>query len=312
MWFCLLLLGVFFCLVYLFSVVFLLCLLLLVAFLVLLERKFLGLTQIRMGPNVVGLSGVMQTIGDGIKLLLKRFFFFGKMNFFFLMCPIIGFLLSVVHWLVMPIPGLFWYLGCSVLFTFAVSGLLVYVVLWAGWGSDSVYGLLGSVRGVSQMISYEVVFMFFVLCFLMMYGDYSWDCFMGVGMLFGISFKFVFLLLWCIILLAELNRVPFDLVEGESELVSGFNVEYAGFGFTLLFLAEYMNIWFVCFLTYVVFVGFFGLFWFILFGFSFVCMCVWIRCVLPRYKFTQLIDLMWKGLLPCIFFFLMVMTVMMY
>nr|YP_010014988.1 NADH dehydrogenase subunit 1 [Halocynthia aurantium]QOI13839.1 NADH dehydrogenase subunit 1 [Halocynthia aurantium] len=302
--------GLFSCVMYLFSLVFVLFLLLLVAFLVLLERKVFGLTQVRLGPNIVGVSGLVQTIGDGVKLLLKRFFYFSKLNFFFWVCPMVGFILSIVHWLVLPFPGSLWHMGWSVLFTFAVSGVLVYVVLWAGWGSDSVFGLLGSVRGVSQMISYEVVFMFFVMCFLLGFGSYCWEGFVGEQVLFGFFFKFLLVLVWGVILLAELNRTPFDLVEGESELVSGFNVEYAGFGFTLLFLAEYMNIWFISFLTTLFFFGFWDLFWYLLIGVVFVCLCLLVRCVLPRYKFTQLIDLMWKVLLPCIFFFLMCASVL--
>nr|YP_008082989.1 NADH dehydrogenase subunit 1 [Halocynthia spinosa]CCO25768.1 NADH dehydrogenase subunit 1 [Halocynthia spinosa] len=278
-------------------------LVLMVAFLVLLERKFLGLTQIRMGPNLVGVWGTVQTVADGLKLLMKRFFVSGKVNFFFFFCPILGFFMGLLHWVVLPFWGGFLGVDFSILYTFAVSGLLVYIVIWAGWGSDSLYGFIGGVRGVSQMISYEVVFMFFLLCFLFVLGGYGWEMFYYFGweMIF---FKGVLFGYWGVIVLAELNRVPFDLVEGESELVSGFNVEYAGFGFTLLFLFEYMNIWFMGFLSMLVFIGSVSLWGVLGSVFVFVGLVLYVRCVLPRFKFTQLIDLMWKMMLPGVFFML--------
>nr|QNO34172.1 NADH dehydrogenase subunit 1 [Halocynthia hilgendorfi ssp. n. KRK-2020] len=287
---------------------FFLLLVLMVAFLVLLERKFLGLTQIRMGPNVVGIWGLLQTVADGLKLLLKRFFTVSKVNVFFMFCPVLGFFMGLMHWNILPFDGGLWGMECSVLYTFAVSGLLVYIVVWAGWGSDNLYGFIGGVRGVSQMISYEVVFMFFLLCFMFVLGGYSWEGFFFLGWEF-IFFKFFLFGVWSIIVLAELNRVPFDLVEGESELVSGFNVEYAGYGFTLLFLFEYLNIWFMGFLTGVIFVGGLFLVGFLLSVFVFVGLVLLVRCVLPRFKFNQLIDLMWKLMLPAVFLMLMWSTI---
>nr|YP_003331097.1 NADH dehydrogenase subunit 1 [Herdmania momus]CAX65559.1 NADH dehydrogenase subunit 1 [Herdmania momus] len=276
-----------------------LVLLLLVAFLVLLERKVLGMIQIRKGPNVAGVYGLVQTVLDGVKLLIKNFFMKNK-NVFFVFTPILGLMLSFLHWLVLPIPFSLWGSHMSILYSFVIMGLMVFVVLWSGWGSKSGYGLIGSVRGVAQMVSYEVVFFFYLMCFVLKMGDYDWEGFLSEGGTFGGYLEVFLFMVWLVLILAELNRTPFDLVEGESELVSGFNVEYSGFGFTLLFLAEYMNIWFISLASGVVFYGLGGgvyLGWFF-----FLFLILWVRGVLPRFKFYQLIELMWGVFLPMVFF----------
>nr|YP_008082971.1 NADH dehydrogenase subunit 1 [Polycarpa mytiligera]CCO25750.1 NADH dehydrogenase subunit 1 [Polycarpa mytiligera] len=283
-------------------VVYCLFLLLLVAFLVLLERKILGLLQERKGPNIVGLFGLVQTVMDGIKLLIK-FSYTNYMSFYFLILPVLGLLLSFVHWLVIPFPFELFGGDYTIVFSFVVMGLMVYVVLGCGYVSGSSYGVIGSVRSVAQMISYEVVFMFYLLGLMFMLGSYSWKSFLDGGVLDFSLMKYLFLLIWFVLSTSELNRTPFDLVEGESELVSGYNVEYSGFGFTLLFLSEYMNIWFMGVIFYFIF----GL------GFTmsimsvvlFVFLTVVIRGLLPRFKFTQLINLMWKVFLPFVFVFLL-------
>nr|BAJ21360.1 NADH dehydrogenase subunit 1 [Polyandrocarpa misakiensis] len=279
---------------------FCLMLLLLVAFLVLLERKFLGLLQERKGPNIVGLYGLFQTVMDGIKLILKKnFMYYG--SYYFGLLPMLGLFLSISHFLVVPLPYTLVGGDFTALYTFVLMGLLVYVVLGCGYVSGSGYGIIGSVRAVAQMISYEVVFMFYILSFMYLFGTYSWKMFLVLGSVDFTFLKVFFFLVWLILSVAELNRTPFDLVEGESELVSGYNVEYSGYGFTLLFLSEYMNIWFMGMLFSLIFM--FNLVFFFFGEVLYVSLVVWIRGLLPRFKFIQLIELMWKVFLPCVFFF---------
>nr|WRW10898.1 NADH dehydrogenase subunit 1 [Microcosmus sp. z YZ-2024] len=278
-----------------------LAVLLLVAFLVLLERKFLGLLQIRKGPNIVGIFGLLQTVMDGVKLLLKNFLV-NTTNYFFFFSPLFFFLLSLFQWLVLPVQFQYLNMSYTILITFLLSGLMVYILLWTGWGSNNSFGFIGTIRGIAQMISYEVVFFFFLMVFMMLLGYSSWDSFLCSNGFFKSFFMFVFFMPWLVMVLLELNRAPFDLVEGESELVSGFNVEFSGFGFTLLFLAEYMNIWLLSFITSLIFWGgFYNLF---VFTMMFIMVVLWSRGLLPRFKFLDIIFLTWKVYLPVIFFVL--------
>nr|CDM98963.1 NADH dehydrogenase subunit 1 [Botryllus schlosseri] len=281
---------------------YLLFLLLLVAFLVLLERKVLGLIQERKGPNIVGVFGILQTVLDGVKLLTKKNYY-NYMSHYFLILPIVGMFLSFMHWLVLPFPFEFLKGNFSVLISFVLMGLLVYVVLGCGYVSSSSYGVVGSIRSVAQMISYEVVFMFFIMGLLFLIGGYSWKFIMSYMLVDSSFLKFILFIVWLIISSAELNRTPFDLVEGESELVSGYNVEFSGYNFTLLFLSEYMNIWFMGVLFGVLFS--YSVYSFLLYVLFFVSLNVIMRGMLPRYKFVDLINLMWKVFLPCVFIFLL-------
>nr|YP_009029849.1 NADH dehydrogenase subunit 1 [Clavelina oblonga]CAL24391.1 NADH dehydrogenase subunit 1 [Clavelina oblonga] len=287
-----------------------LSLLLLVALLVLVERNILGLLQIRKGPNMVGIYGILQTVMDGIKLLLKQYILKSTYGlFFFIFSPVLSLGLALLNWVVIPMPAVLVSNNYSVLFTLFISSVMVYTIVWAGWGSSSIYSLVGSIRAVAQMISYEVVIGFFFLFFLMYFKSFNWEGFFIFNQgSYNIFFFFLFFL-WFIIMLAELNRTPFDLVEGESELVGGFNVEYSGAGFTLLFLSEYVNIWFMCSITYVIFFGL-GVSFFLIFFFIFilVLMVVFLRGTLPRYKFTDLIFLTWIILMPFVVFILMIGT----
>nr|YP_009029815.1 NADH dehydrogenase subunit 1 [Botrylloides leachii]CCO25709.1 NADH dehydrogenase subunit 1 [Botrylloides leachii] len=287
---------------------YLVILLLMVAFLVLYERKMLGILQERKGPNVVGIYGILQTVMDGIKLLCKGSYVNYK-SYYFLFLPLLGMFLSFCHWLVLPVPFEFLKGNYTVLVSFVLMGLLVYVVLGCGYVSGSGYGVIGSIRSVAQMISYEVVFMFFVLSFLFFYGGYSWKLIFCYSMLESSFLKFGFFIVWLIISSAELNRTPFDLVEGESELVSGYNVEFSGYNFTLLFLSEYMNIWFMGILFGVFFSS--SLWGLLIFSLFFVSLNILMRGMLPRYKFVDLINLMWKVFLPSVFLFLVFYVILM-
>nr|BAD86514.1 NADH dehydrogenase subunit 1 [Doliolum nationalis] len=281
-------------------------LLLMVAFLVLIERNILGLVQERKGPNVVGVYGVVQTVMDGGKLLLKQMVLAdGAHLVFFIMSPIVCFILSLFSWAFVPVPFLLVSSKYSILVTLFISSILVYPVLWAGWSSGSMYSLLGGVRAVAQMVSYEVVMGIFIAMIVLLFGYPSWEGFLYYE-LHGNSFGLFWLtfIAWIAVMLAELNRSPFDLVEGESELVSGFNVEYSGYGFTLLFLAEYMNIWLMGFITALMFFGGSQ----IVLGTGVVFSGLYVRSMVPRLKSTDLIMLTWKTFLPFIILALILST----
>lgn len=294
----------FFILVFILNLNYLVCLLfllLLVAFLVLLERKLLGLIQERKGPNIVRVFGILQTILDRVKLLTKKNYY-NYMSHYFLILPIMGIFLSFIHWLVLPFPFEFFKRNFSVLISFVLIGLLVYVVLRCGYVSSSSYRVVGSIRSVAQIISYEVVFIFFIIRFLFLIRRYSWKLVISYILVDSSFLKFILFIVWLIISSAELNRTPFDLVERESELVSRYNVEFSRYNFTLLFLSEYMNIWFIRVLFGVLFS--YSLCSFLLYVLLFVSLNVIMRGILPRYKFVDLINLIWKVFLPCVFIFL--------
>ena len=277
-----------------------------VAFLVLIERNILGLVQERKGPNVVRVYRVVQTVIDGGKLLLKQIVLAdGAHLVFFILSPIVCFVLSLFSWAFVPVPFLLVSSKYSILVTLFISSILVYPVLWAGWSSRSMYSLLRRVRAVAQMVSYEVVIGIFIAMIVLLFGYPSWEGFLyyelrrGTFRLFWSMF-----IAWIAVMLAELNRSPFDLVEGESELVSGFNVEYSRYGFTLLFLAEYMNIWLIGFITALIFFGRGQ----IVLRTAVVFSGLYIRSMVPRLKFTDLIMLTWKSFLPLVILALILCT----
>nr|YP_003331398.1 NADH dehydrogenase subunit 1 [Aplidium conicum]CAX68847.1 NADH dehydrogenase subunit 1 [Aplidium conicum] len=286
-----------------FSLMFILFLLLLVAFLVLFERNILGLDQSRKGPNISGYFGILQTILDGVKLLMKEYFINPSMRIlFFILSPLFGFFLSIMNWLFIAVVFSIMAYESTVIFTLFIGSIMVYCVVWAGWGSNNTYSTIGAIRAVAQMISYEVVMGFFILLMIMSFGTFSWSMFhfLNFGGMNFFLFFFLFFFWFCVIL-AELNRTPFDLVEGESELVGGFNVEYSGSGFTLLFLSEYVNIWFMGTLTVLMFFYSFSVFMMsFMLVISFVSFIIHIRSLLPRFKYFDLIFLTWKIMLPIV------------
>nr|AEP27730.1 NADH dehydrogenase subunit 1 [Brachycerus muricatus] len=268
-----------------------------VAFFTLLERKVLGYIQIRKGPNKVGILGLLQPFGDAIKLFSKELVhpYMSNFNLYF-MCPLMSLFLSMILWLSMPFLTVYLNFNLSVLFFLCVSSLSVYFIMLAGWSSNSKYALLGSLRSVAQVISYEVSLILILMSFLFMiysfnfldllkYQEYVWFMFLA----------FPLCLMWFITMLAETNRSPFDFAEGESELVSGFNVEYSGGLFAMIFLAEYMNILFMSMLFSLLFMGP------VLSSYSFYLkiglMCfvwIWVRGTLPRYRYDKLMYMAWK------------------
>nr|YP_010250894.1 NADH dehydrogenase subunit 1 [Ips calligraphus]QTV76828.1 NADH dehydrogenase subunit 1 [Ips calligraphus] len=283
------------------SLIQIICVLIGVAFLTLMERKVLGYIHIRKGPNKLGFTGILQPFSDAIKLFSKEqtFPIFSNLIIFY-MSPILNLFFSLLLWLAFPIYFVNFNFSNSLLFVLSISSLGVYTVMLAGWSSNSNYAMLGSIRSIAQMISYEVSLILILLSFLFLIFSFN----LSDYLFFQENVWFIFLLLplsvmFLISLLAETNRSPFDFAEGESELVSGFNVEYSSGGFAMIFLAEYASILFMSMISVTVFLGadIFSFLFFLKLGFvSFFW--VWARGTLPRYRYDKLMYLAWKSFLP--------------
>nr|YP_009441603.1 NADH dehydrogenase subunit 1 [Hylastes brunneus]AOY40149.1 NADH dehydrogenase subunit 1 [Hylastes brunneus] len=285
------------------SVIFILLVMVLigVAFFTLFERKVLGFIHLRKGPNKLGFSGLLQPFSDAVKLFSKELSFPLMSNLFlFYLCPVMNFIFALLLWLSMPIYFINFSFNFSILFMLCISSLGVYTIMLAGWSSNSNYALLGSLRSVAQMISYEVSLVLILLSFLFMilsfdfkdllkFQENSWFLFMmfPLSMMMFISF------------LAETNRAPFDFAEGESELVSGFNVEYSSGLFAMIFLAEYANILFMSMICTVLFMGanMMSVFYYMKLGLV-MFFWIWVRGAYPRYRYDKLMNLAWKSYLP--------------
>nr|UCU57955.1 NADH dehydrogenase subunit 1 [Dicronocephalus adamsi] len=290
------------------SLILVVCVLVGVAFLTLMERKVLGYIQIRKGPNKVGYMGVAQPFSDAIKLFCKEQTYPLMSNFnIYYMAPIFNLFLALVLWLCMPMITMLFNFSLGFLYFLCCSSLSVYTIMVAGWSSNSNYALLGGIRSVAQTISYEVSLALILLSFLYLV--------LGLNMMEFIKYQtlvwFIFLcfplsMIWFVSSLAETNRTPFDFAEGESELVSGFNVEYSSGGFALIFMAEYASILFMSMLCVMLFLGgnLFDISFFIKIVFmSFLW--IWVRGTLPRYRYDKLMYLCWKSYLPIVLNFLL-------
>nr|WKU83754.1 NADH dehydrogenase subunit 1 [Allograpta obliqua] len=283
------------------SLMLIICVLVSVAFLTLLERKVLGYIQIRKGPNKVGLMGIPQPFCDAIKLFTKEQTYPLMSNYIsYYFSPIFSLFLSLLLWMCMPFFIKLFSFNLGLLFFMCCTSLGVYTVMIAGWSSNSNYALLGGLRSVAQTISYEVSLALILLSFVFLINNYnmlSFYYYQSYLWFFIILYPLAFI--WLIISLAETNRTPFDFAEGESELVSGFNVEYSSGSFALIFLSEYASILFMSMLFSLIFLG--GdvmnfVFYFKLMFISFVF--IWVRGTLPRFRYDKLMYLAWKSFLP--------------
>lgn len=283
-----------------------------VAFFTLSERKVLSSIQRRKGPDVVGFMGLLQPLADGLKLFIKESVIPSNSDFFlFLLAPLITFILSLLIWVVLPVGSVMVLSDFSlgILFIFSISSLEVYGVILAGWSSNSRYAFLGSLRTVAQMISYEISIGFIVVSIIILSGSLNLSQIVQSQKYFWYCFSlFPMFLMFIISMLAETNRHPFDLPEAESELVSGYNVEYSGMAFALFFLGEYSSMLLMsCIVVVFFFSGslnpFINIFLFepFIFGFKsilFIFIFVWARAALPRYRYDQLMRLGWKIFCP--------------
>lgn len=283
------------------SLILVICVIIGVAFLTLLERKVLGYIQIRKGPNKVGFLGIPQPFSDAIKLFTKEQTYPFISNYLiYYASPIFSLFLSLLGWLCIPYLVKLFSFNLGVLFFLCCLSIGVYSVIIAGWSSNSNYALLGGLRAVAQTISYEVRLALILLSLIFLVGGYNFFYFM----FYQLNIWFMFLcfplgIVWFCTSLAETNRTPFDFAEGESELVSGFNVEYRRGGFALIFLAEYSSILFIRILFSVFFLGsdIYSFFFFLKLSFiSFIF--IWVRGTLPRFRYDKLIYLAWKSFLP--------------
>jgi len=302
-------------------------LLLSVAYLTLWERKLIGWMQVRIGPNRVGPMGLLQPIADGLKLLVKEIIVpTGANKFLFILAPVMTIMPAMAAWAVMPFgPELVLAdIDAGLLYIMAITSLGVYGIIIAGWASNSKYAFLGAMRSAAQMVSYELAMGFALVCVLMaaqslnlgdvvrmQRGDWGFLNWFWIPL-------FPILLVYLISGVAETNRAPFDVAEGESEIVAGFHVEYSGMAFAVFFLAEYANMILISTLTSVMFLGGwlspvpavfadaiglpwlaaenFG--WLLVKLFVVVSSFLWFRATFPRYRYDQIMRLGWKVFLP--------------
>jgi len=297
-----------------------------VAYLTLWERKFIGWIQIRIGPNRVGPIGLLQPIADGVKLLFKEIILPTNANkALFLLAPVAMLMPALAAWAVIPFAPdvVLSDINAGLLYIMALSSMGVYGVIIAGWASNSKYAFLGAMRSAAQMVSYELAMGFALVVVLMVSGSLNLSdivnaqargSFADKGLNF-LSWNWLplapMLLVYFISGVAETNRAPFDVVEGESEIVAGHMIEYSGMSFALFFMAEYMNMMLISALTVVMFFGGWQapidapLFawippaaWLLLKIFLVVTMFLWLRATLPRYRYDQIMRLGWKVFIP--------------
>nr|UMI39139.1 NADH dehydrogenase subunit 1 [Heterochaerus australis] len=278
------------------SLIFLISILLSVAFVTLWERKILSYAQSRKGPNLVGAVGVLQPFSDGLKLLSKEKSSWGGNSLLLSLSPLFFFLINLLAWISLPLSGL--NMSSGILCLLVLSSLGGMLIFLTGWNGSSSYSFMGGVRASAQMISYEVVMSFFFLMGFSMFFSFSFSS--SPTLILGeyLMGSFFILPCWVLVILAETNRAPFDLTEGESELVSGFNTEYSSFPFTLLFLGEYSFIILFSFFSSFLFTGNFFM------GSFFIFLILWLRSCFPRKRYDFLMNMIWLDVFPLILLFL--------
>jgi len=317
----------------------LLPLLLCVAYLTLWERRLLGFMQVRLGPNRVGPFGVFQPFADALKLLTKELIQpTAAAPGLFRLGPVLAIMPALAAWVAIPFgPDVaLTNINAGLLLVMAITSIEVYGVIIAGWASNSKYAFLGALRASAQMVSYEIAMGFCFLVVLMVTGSMNLtDIVMaqGKGMFTGMGLNFLswnwlpllpIFVVYLISGVAETNRHPFDVVEGEAEIVAGHMVEYSGMGFALFFLAEYASMWLVSILAVIMFLGGWmspvdyapfnwvpGWIWLGLKTFLVVSMFIWIRATFPRFRYDQIMRLGWKVFIPVTLVWLLVVGIWM-
>ncbi len=311
------------------ALIILLPLFIVVAYYTYAERKVIGFMQIRKGPNRVGFWGLLQPFADLFKLMFKEVIIPTNSNrYLFLIAPVITFAPSMAAWAVIPFDDnlVFGDINAGLLYILAMTSLGVYGVIIAGWASNSKYALLGAMRSAAQIVAYEIAMGFALVGVLMLSGSLNLGDIVD-GQRGGISEWFVIPLLplffvYLISGVAETNRAPFDVAEGESEIVAGFHVEYSGMAFAVFFLAEYANMILIAMLCALLFFGGWlspfpdligdSIFWLFFKTSFFMLLFLWFRATFPRYRYDQIMRLGWKVLLPVTIFWLFVVGIAIY
>lgn len=280
-----------------------------VAFFTLIERKILGRIQTRKGPNKISFQGVLQPISDAFKLFFKESNFNYSINkIIFQQAPSLILIITLIIWLTFSFSFIEIF-KFRIIYIILISRLSVYGILLSGWSSNSKYSLLGAYRRIAQVISYEVGIIFLIITFFISSKNFNIINLTIKNIeshltVFGIIFIFI---IWIIVILAELNRAPFDFAERESELVSGFNIEYGSLKFALIFIAEYGNMLFISYITIILF--FYTNYFFIL---TIIIIIVIVRGAYPRHRYDILIRLNWKQILPFLLIFFFNWTILVY
>lgn len=311
--------------------------LLCVAYLILWERKLIGWMHVRIGPNRVGPLGLLQPIADVLKLLLKEVMFPSQINRgMYLVAPLMVLMPAVAVWAVIPFQAevVMANINAGLLYVMAISSVGVYGVILAGWASNSKYAFIGAMRAAAQMVSYEIAMGFALVTVLMVAGSLNLSAIvngqntgyfasMGLNIL---SWNWIPLLPMFVVYfisgVAETNRHPFDVVEGESEIVAGHMIEYSGMTFALFFLAEYINMIIISTMTSLMFLGGWappfssfvtnavpGFFWLLIKVFLLLSVFIWIRASFPRYRYDQIMRLGWKIFIPLTVVWLIIVAI---
>ena len=310
-------------------------LLLTVAYFTYAERKVIGYMQLRIGPNRVGPKGWLQPIADALKLMTKEIIFPSKANIYlFLLSPILAIAPAIAVWAVIPFDeGIYvTNLDVSLLYVLAIGSIGVYGIILAGWASNSKYPLLGALRSASLLVSYEIVIGFALVTVVMIAGSVNLNTIVADQQGGIINWYFIplfpMMIIFFISALVETNRAPFDVVEGESEIVGGTHVEYSGMTFAVFFLAEYANMILMAVLAVVLFFGGWhspfegiayleaifnwvpGIIWLLAKTTFFMFLYLWVRATFPRFRYDQIMRLSWKVFLPITIFWIFVVALM--